>query len=198
MPLQSKPSTKQRVRAAALHLFSRQGYEATTLSQLADEVGIQKPSLYNHIDSKESLFMSIVDDVESAFFAELDVSVAQHQDGDVEQRLYGLVTDLSRFIFFEAQGAFYKRYLLFPPEPLAEEIRAINARSEARIDETLTLLFAHGVEEARWNTLSERQFLDMFYCLMDGLYSERFLYPRAEYERRLASIWPIYWAGLLA
>lgn len=197
MSAQAKRPTGQRLREAALDSFARQGYEATTLSQLADAVGIQKPSLYNHIESKKALFISLVEEVESTFFAELDASTARHAKGDVKQRLHGLIIDMSRFIFTETQGTFYKRYLLFPPESLADEVRAINAHGEARIDDALQGLFRQGRAEGRWNKLLERQFLDTFYCLMDGLYSERFLYSRQEFERRLDSVWPIYWAGLL-
>lgn len=197
MPKTKRP-TGDRIRETALTLFARQGYEATTLSQLAAAVGIQKPSLYNHIDSKQALFMSLVDDVEAAFFRELDASLESHRGQPVGERLHALVNDLSRFIFAEIQGAFYKRYLLFPPESLADDVRQINARNESRIDVVLHELYDQGVSEQRWQSLTERQFLDIFYCLMDGLYSERFLYSREEYERRLGSIWPIYWAGLLA
>lgn len=35
-------STKQRILDAALDLFSTQGFEATSVSQIADEVGIRK------------------------------------------------------------------------------------------------------------------------------------------------------------
>lgn len=35
-------STKQRILDAALDLFSSQGFEATSVSQIADEVGIRK------------------------------------------------------------------------------------------------------------------------------------------------------------
>lgn len=188
--------TAERIRGAALDLFAFQGYEATTLAQIAEAVGIRKPSLYNHIASKEALFLSLVDAVEDAFFAVHDTSIARHTDEPVEDRLRALVEDLSGFIFTESNGAFYKRFLLFPPESLDAEIRAINARSEARIDRDLRQLHAQGRDEYGWRRRDERRFLDAFYCFMDGLYSERFIYSQDEYERRLRSVWPVFWAGI--
>ncbi|GAB3674031.1 TetR/AcrR family transcriptional regulator [Salinisphaera aquimarina] len=188
--------TPARIRAVALDLFARQGYEGTTLAQIAAAVGIRKPSLYNHIDSKQALFLALVDTVENTFFTVHDASLSAHVDEGIEKRLRALVQDLSGFIFTAAQGAFYKRCLLFPPEPLAAEIRAINARSEARIDADLRTLFEQGVREQCWRDLDERTFVDAFYCLMDGLYSERFIYSRAEYERRLGSAWRVFWVGI--
>ncbi len=199
VPLAARPeTTAERVYAAALDLFARQGYEATTLAQIAEAVGIRKPSLYNHIESKEALFLSLVETVEAAFFAVQDDSLARHRQAPVAARLRALVDDLGGFIFTESQGAFYKRCLLFPPEPLAADIRAINARSEARIDADLRALYEQGVTEGCWRALDERGFLDAFYCLMDGLYSERFIYSQSEYVRRRDSVWRVFWAGVTA
>lgn len=48
-------NTKQQILAAALDLFSTQGYEATALSQIADAVGIRKASLYSHFAGKQEI-----------------------------------------------------------------------------------------------------------------------------------------------
>src|SRR5213596_3792306 len=39
----------------AARLFAEKGYQGTSLADLADELGVQKPSLYHHIYSKEDL-----------------------------------------------------------------------------------------------------------------------------------------------
>ena len=196
MSTPARVSTAERIQDTALRLFARQGFEATTLAQIAGTVGIRKPSLYNHIDSKEALFLELVERVEARFFEVQDASLARHAQAGVEQRLRALVEALSDFIFTEDQGSFYKRCLLFPPEPLTAAIRRINDRSEARIDAALRDLHAQGRREGVWNDVDARTFLDAFYCLMDGLYSERFIYDQAEYRRRLASVWRVFWAGL--
>ena len=41
-------NTKQEILEAALELFSVQGVEATSISQIASAVGIRKASLYSH------------------------------------------------------------------------------------------------------------------------------------------------------
>lgn len=189
-------STAERVHDTALTLFARHGYDGMSLSQLAGEVGIQKPSLYNHIDSKQALFMALVERVEAAFFKALNDSLSRHGAASVHTRLFELVCDLSRFILVEAQGVFYKRYLLFPPEQLAADVRAVTERGERQINAALHDIYAQGLRDEVWSDLSERSFLDAFYCLMDGLFSERFMYSVDEYDRRVASIWPIFWAGL--
>ena len=47
--------TKQEILNVSLNLFSTQGYEATSVSQIAEAVGIRKASLYSHFESKQAI-----------------------------------------------------------------------------------------------------------------------------------------------
>src|SRR5437764_14596953 len=49
---------KELTRAAA-RLFADRGYHGTSLADLAEALGIQKASLYHHIDSKEDLLWEV-------------------------------------------------------------------------------------------------------------------------------------------
>ncbi|MEJ1158086.1 TetR/AcrR family transcriptional regulator [Prosthecomicrobium sp. N25] len=56
----SGPKTAQSIREAGLRLIYEHGYEAMSLRQLGQEVGLQSGSLYNHIASKQALLFEIV------------------------------------------------------------------------------------------------------------------------------------------
>ena len=56
-------NTKQEILDAALELFSLQGFEATSISQIAEAVGIRKASLYSHFESKQAILDALVKDV---------------------------------------------------------------------------------------------------------------------------------------
>ena len=58
-----KGNTKQEILKAALELFSVQGFEATSIAQLASAVGIRKASLYSHFESKQAILDALVKDV---------------------------------------------------------------------------------------------------------------------------------------
>ena len=58
-----KGNTKQKIIEAALDLFSVQGFEATSVSQIADAVGIRKASLYSHFESKQAILDALVQEV---------------------------------------------------------------------------------------------------------------------------------------
>ena len=70
-------NTKQEIIEAALDLFSAQGFEATSVSQIADAVGIRKASLYSHFENKQAILDALVQEVleqyeEHSLFARAD------------------------------------------------------------------------------------------------------------------------------
>lgn len=52
--------------ATAAKIFRKKGYSATSIQDIADEVGILKGSLYHYIDTKEDLLFAIVGRMASA------------------------------------------------------------------------------------------------------------------------------------
>jgi AcrR family transcriptional regulator len=53
--------TRERILDAAETLFAQRGYEGATLRDVAARVNLRTPSLYNHFDSKESLYASVLE-----------------------------------------------------------------------------------------------------------------------------------------
>jgi len=47
---------------SALHLFSRQGYGATSMREISQHSGLSVGNLYHHFGSKEAIFQSLIDD----------------------------------------------------------------------------------------------------------------------------------------
>ena len=56
----------------AARLFAERGYQGTSLADLAEALGVQKPSLYHHIASKEDLLWEVASEGAEAFHAALD------------------------------------------------------------------------------------------------------------------------------
>lgn len=52
--------TKERILLTALRLFSKDGYEAVSVSAIAGELGMTKGALYKHYKNKRDIFDSIV------------------------------------------------------------------------------------------------------------------------------------------
>lgn len=57
------------IRAAALELFTHKGYEATTMADIGEAVGMRGPSLYKHVRSKQELLAQIMTETMQALLA---------------------------------------------------------------------------------------------------------------------------------
>ena len=57
-------STKERILDAALTLFAENGYDGTSVEQIAKAVGIKAPSLYKHYKGKEDILNALIDSAE--------------------------------------------------------------------------------------------------------------------------------------
>jgi AcrR family transcriptional regulator len=69
---------------AAARLFAQKGYHGTSVGDLAEALGLQKGSLYTHIDSKAELLWEVSREGAEAFHAALD---ALPEDGPVLERI---------------------------------------------------------------------------------------------------------------
>ena len=56
-------NTKQEILNVSLDLFSIYGFEATSMSKIANTIGIRKASLYSHFESKQAILNEIIDEI---------------------------------------------------------------------------------------------------------------------------------------
>lgn len=138
--------TKARIHAVARELFMQQGVQQTSLRQIADRLGITKPALYYHFDSREalvaSMFAPLIADME-AHLAALEaappadprVLLGAHFDLLTRHRdlIVMLVRDLSILAELDlATRMFGWRHrlttlLIGPAPPLEARVRAVVA-----------------------------------------------------------------------
>jgi len=67
-------SKKEVITQKAAALFKTKGYSSASMRELAKTIGVEAPSLYNHIGSKSELLQIICFKVASAFTSHLDVT----------------------------------------------------------------------------------------------------------------------------
>jgi AcrR family transcriptional regulator len=73
-------SPRGRVLRAAAHLFRVNGYEGTTVREIASMVGIQSGSLFHHFKSKEEILFTVMKEVIEYTSAKQNDAIAQVDD----------------------------------------------------------------------------------------------------------------------
>lgn len=74
-PKSEGPATRDRLLGAALELFARQGYAATTVRQIAAEVGVRDSAIYGHFTGKQAMYDALFAEAGPASFDVLHIDV---------------------------------------------------------------------------------------------------------------------------
>jgi AcrR family transcriptional regulator len=70
-------ASRERILVTATELFARQGYDATSITQLIEQAGLTKGGFYHHFASKEALLYEVYGDLITRQLAQLDAILAQ-------------------------------------------------------------------------------------------------------------------------
>ena len=54
---------REQILDVAVQVFARQGYHGTSMNEVAEAAGVTKPVLYQHFDSKQDLYLALIDEV---------------------------------------------------------------------------------------------------------------------------------------
>lgn len=189
--------TKEKIKAAALGLFAKNGFAGTTLAEIAQEVGIKTPSIFSHFKGKEELFLVIFREVNWEIVEHVKQLARQPENASVEQKLLSIFQRNCRFFLEdEARSSFLKRTMLFPPEFLQESIVDGFLHSEDALSSILTEVFQQGIESGVLRDERVEKLLAAYYCMMDGIFLQIHIYGQKQMEARMDSIWEHFWLGL--
>jgi AcrR family transcriptional regulator len=89
--------TRARIQAVAVELFTEQGYEKTSLREIAERLNVTKAALYYHFKSKEDIVASLIEDYVSQIDDLIAWGTGQPRTAptraEILRRYVGIVTD---------------------------------------------------------------------------------------------------------
>jgi AcrR family transcriptional regulator len=86
--------TKAEIRKVAIELFTAQGYEATSLREIAERLGITKAALYYHFSGKEDIVHSLFTEYRDALDSMVTWAREQPPGPDLHSRAVDRMVDL--------------------------------------------------------------------------------------------------------
>ncbi|MCL8013431.1 TetR/AcrR family transcriptional regulator [Streptomyces sp. AS02] len=87
---------RQAILDAAFAVFARRGYAQACVQEIAEEARVAKPTVYSHLNDKETLFRHTVEAAADALMAENLAAVERLRDRAPDDDLRGALTDLAQ------------------------------------------------------------------------------------------------------
>ncbi|MDH3303298.1 MAG: TetR/AcrR family transcriptional regulator, partial [Acidimicrobiia bacterium] len=75
------PTTKERIVAEARRSFADHGYEGASLNDIAEGVGIRRPSLLHYFPSKEAMYRHVLEEALLEWSRQIDRARSTEVDG---------------------------------------------------------------------------------------------------------------------
>lgn len=186
-----------KIKQVAMKHFARNGYEGASLSQIAAEVGMKKPSLYNHFAGKEQLFLSVLGDISEDYKRFLSSRLEQMERLPPERQLFGMYrVYIEYFTFDSVRTDFWKRVMLFPPASLSDKIIQLVGEVEQLIAPRLAELFREGISRNTVREFDPNELVTLFYSLVNGYMMGLMMTGPHDFTNKLDRIWTMFWQGI--
>ncbi|MFC4403848.1 TetR/AcrR family transcriptional regulator [Gracilibacillus xinjiangensis] len=193
-------STKDQIRLKSQELFAEMGYEATSLSKIAEKVGIKKASIYSHYENKEAIFLDVIRVMAEEYVSNIKNTFNEEED-DIEQQL--------KHAFFryienwsdeeDVTNQLYNRLILFPPAGLKDKLGIYIEESERIVNEIVTAVIVKGQELGDIHADFEAsKITSSFFSLIVGIISESSYNKTYDLEEQAKCSWNIFWRGIAA
>lgn len=124
---EKKQQTRQAIIRAAVQLFGDQGYERTSIEQLARAAGIGKGTIYSYFKTKSEIFLAYGEDELEFLYKRL----AEESDPDtpLSDQLLTLLIGLFRYVMKNKEfGRILMRERVFPKELTLEKSQDLDNR----------------------------------------------------------------------
>lgn len=91
-PRRGRPGYDQEtVLRRAIELFTERGYDATSVADLARDLGISKSAIFHHVTSKDELLATALDEALTGLSSAIDAAADSHAGGTAAARLRATV-----------------------------------------------------------------------------------------------------------
>lgn len=145
-------STKDQILEVALNLFSVRGYEATSISQIANAVGIRKASLYSHYASKQDILDTLIEELTNEYnqhsiFANADWKAPEFTDSKKGRPVEAIIEEIKGQI----------RYIIH--DPRISKIRKMLVIEQFNNEKIKKIQSKHSYEDILRYNLGQIEFL---------------------------------------
>ncbi|MFJ7468346.1 TetR/AcrR family transcriptional regulator [Peribacillus frigoritolerans] len=185
------------IKEAALKYFTIHGYEGASLSQIAEEVGMKKQSIYAHFKGKDDLFLQVLRDAKETELSSKLQYFSKVDSKNPEKDLYGFLQLVIDLFQKNEHIKFWLRISFFPPAHLEKEIGQEVIDIEEKVQAILECKFHDWINA---KLIVEDEAITPTYAFLgvvDSILLE-LVYGNDEkrLKDKLAASWKVFWRGI--
>ncbi|ECR1110319.1 TetR/AcrR family transcriptional regulator [Listeria monocytogenes] len=188
---------KEEIKQAALTLFANNGFEGTSLADIAGVVGLKKQSIYSHFKDKDDLFLSIMKDAKST---EIDYYRAKLRDSDLcrpDLVLSSLLFGVKELYDTDEAYQFWLRYGFYPPKHLYEVVQADITENVLQMEHEFTNLFSNWMEQKLIPMQDVETMKEAYMGILDAVIVDIvYVNDPERTEKKITALWQIFWRGI--
>ncbi|MGE7592481.1 TetR/AcrR family transcriptional regulator [Peribacillus frigoritolerans] len=185
------------IKEAALKYFTIHGYEGASLSQIAEEVGMKKQSIYAHFKGKDDLFLQVLRDAKETELSSKLQYFRKVDSKNPEKDLYGFLQLVIDLFQKNEHIKFWLRMSFFPPAHLEKEIGQEVIDIEEKVQAILECKFQDWINA---KLIVEDEAITPTYAFLGVVDSILLELVYGNDEKRLndklSASWKVFWRGI--
>lgn len=187
----------EEIKEAALKYFTIHGYEGASLSQIAEEVGLKKQSIYAHFKGKDDLFLQILRDAKEAELSSKLHYFSRVDTQNPEKDLYGFLQLVIDLFQKNELLKFWLRMSFFPPAHLVKEIEVEFLEIDEKVQAILESKFQDWIDAKAIVEDAAMTPTLAFLGVVDSIMLE-LVYGNDEnrLKARVEASWKVFWRGI--
>ncbi len=172
--IQRREQTRSAILEAATSCFARDGYDATGVAEICETAGVSKGAFYYHFESKETVFLELIDSWLQVLETTLQEVTSQAKtvpDGLIN--MAGMVQQI-----FENNRQFMGLFLeLWTHASRNEKVKTATLAPYRRYQDLFTALIKRGIDEGSIEPVDPATAGQMLLSLSSGLFLQASLEP---------------------
>lgn len=182
--------TALKLQNAALIRFAVQGFNATTMNEIASDVGIKKASIYAHFSSKDDLFLSLLPILVEEEYKYIQSMIS---GGDqIESQLLAYLTNINIRFEESYHMRFWLRILFAPPVHLHDEVVTLMRQLMDDIELWIEAAIAASPLANSSKNLDVKTLTSSYVAMIDSLHTELLFAGPEKYQTRLTAVWRLF------
>ncbi|WP_038343891.1 TetR/AcrR family transcriptional regulator [Acinetobacter sp. A47] len=178
--------TAAKIQKYALERFAKQGFAATSLNEIATDVGIKKPSIYAHFKNKDELYLSLIPIM---IDEELGYAKTVLQGGQqLRQQLSDYLVSIEQRFNNSYAVQFWMNALISPPVHLYDQVIEPMHVFMAELEQLFTQVIRDSGINPTPHTLEPQIFARVCMSFVDALQSELIYGGKEKFRLRLDAI----------